>query len=128
MALLDEIASRLDSEIAALTEGTNLFKGRFPDAPDTCAAVFEYQGRGPQHTFGTDNAWRLPRLQVMVRAASYATGRALIESCFTALTFTNVTISGSRYMRCEPLQDPFYLNRDANERAIFAFNCEAWRT
>lgn len=125
--LLDEIASRLDSQLAELTEGTNLFKGRLPDTPDTCVAVFEYQGRRPEHLLGNDNAWRYPRFQVLVRAPSYATARSLAESCYLACTFTDVTISSVRYMRCEPLADPFALPRDANERAIIACNFEAWR-
>jgi hypothetical protein len=125
--LLDEIAAYLDAQVAGLTETTNLFKARMPDTPDTCVAVFEYSGRAPEHTLGANNVWRRPRFQILVRSASYSTARALIESCFTTLTFTETTLSGTRYMRCEPLQDPFALPRDANERAILACNFEAWR-
>lgn len=127
MPTLDDLSARLDAQVAGLTESTNLFKGRLPDTPDTCAAVFEYPGRESVDTFGTDHAIRLPRFQVQVRAASYAAAQSLIDLCHAALTFTNITISSTRYMRCKPLQDPFFLKRDGNERAVLVFNAEVWK-
>ena len=124
--LLPEIGTYLDAQ-TSLTLGTNLMLSRLPDTPDVCVALFEYSGRLPQHTFGTNSAWELPRFQVQIRDDDYATARTMAQTCYNALTFTNQTLTGVRYMRCEPLQSPFLLRRDENERVILIFNCEAWK-
>jgi hypothetical protein len=121
--LLPEIGSRLVSQVS-LVLGINLFLSRLPDTPNVLVALFEYSGREPARTFGDGTAWEKPRFQVQVRDDDYATARLTAQSCYNALEFWETTLSGVRYLSCLPLQSPFLLRRDDNERVIIVFNCE----
>lgn len=124
--LLDEIGARLQSQSLG-TVGTDIFLGRLPETPDNGIAIISYPGSEPLHTFGTDNWAGRPRFQVKVRNTSFAAAETKAGQCVTALSFVEVVISGTRYLRCSALQDPFQLSHDQNERAVFAVNFEAWR-
>lgn len=125
MALLDDIGTYLQTEVGSLTLGTNLFLGRLPDDPDTCVSVYEYGGDAPVNTMGSDAMPPVeqPRIQLLTRAAGYSSARTLALSCWTAIeSVLNESLSGTRYHRITANQSPFPLERDSQDRVLFAQN------
>ena len=125
MLLLD-VATYLDTQVASLTLGTNLFMGNMPDAPIESVAMYEYTSGPPVETLGgADTAMETPRLQIIVRSGDYAAGRDLIEDVWKALrNVANTTLSGTRYQRIAALDSPNFLQRDSNYRPMFVCNFE----
>jgi hypothetical protein len=122
MTVLTELAAYLETEGHGVV-GTSIFIGRMPEAPNTAVALYEYTGL--PGTYAHDEATPMveyPNVQVNVRAADYATGRNLIEAIYTSMHLSNTDLSGTRYLLVRPYQAPYYLRRDANERAEFGFN------
>jgi hypothetical protein len=124
--LLHDVATYLDTQVASLTLGTNLFMGNMPDTPVESVAMYEYTAGPPIETLGgADTAMETPRVQVIVRSSDYATGRALIESIWKALrNVANTTLSGTRYQRIAAVDSPTFMQRDANYRPMFVCNFE----
>ncbi len=129
MATLVDLATYLDTQLASLSLGTNLFVGRLPDSPDTCVALYEYGGITPTSTFGTNTAsLDNPRVQVTVRDAAYANAESLIRSIWTQLeAVANETLSGTFYQRVTAVQSPFPLERDTADRILFVQNFQVVR-
>lgn len=127
MTILTDIAARIEADGNGIV-GTTVFVGRMPDSPDNCTAVYEYTGQQPLfvHNEAAPHIER-PRFQVKVRNTSYANGRALIESIYTDLSLRNVTLTSARYLWIVPLQQPFYLRHDDNERVEFVVNFECMK-
>lgn len=128
MAFLDDIGTYLaaaSTPTESLTLGTNLFLGRRPDTPSTCVTVYETGGTAPQLMFGTNSAPPVETrgLQAVVRAASYATSEALCTECWTALCLIdNEVIGTTRYLLADPVQSPFPLERDDQDRMLHVVN------
>jgi hypothetical protein len=128
MAFLDDIGTYLaaaSTPTQNLTLGTNLFLGRRPDTPDTIVALFETSGEAPTLTFGTNTGPPLEArgLQCQVRALGYATAESLATEVWSALCLIdNETLGTTRYLLADPVQSPFPLDRDAQDRMIHAFN------
>lgn len=128
MAFLDDLGTYLGAaSISAqdLTLGTNLFLGRRPDTPDTCVALYETGGTAPELVFGTNAAPPVENrgLQVITRAAAYATSEALCTDVWGALCLIdNETLSGTRYLFADPVQSPFALERDSHDRMLHVVN------
>ena len=125
MALLDEIGTYLAAQVGSLTLGTNLFLGRLPDDPDTCVVVYEYGGEAPVNTMGSDAMPYVeqPRIQVLTRASGYSSARTLALQCWTAVeAVLNESLSGTLYHRVAANQSPFPLERDSQDRVLFAQN------
>lgn len=128
MALLDELGTFLASAMS-LTVGTSLFLGSMPDAPDTCTTIYEYGGMAPEHTLGTDHIIRRPRIQVACRGpvGDYATPRTAADTAYSAMHMGTATLSGTAYYRVEAIDEPFPLERDANDRWIIVCNYEVMK-
>lgn len=127
MTMLVELGEWLEDQ-AVGTVGTNLFLGRLPDTPDAATALFEYAGAAPFHTMGPTVVWERPRLQVLCRAADYATARSQAETIYQLLdVVAETTIESVRYHQIEALQSPFLVQRDANDRPVIGCNYEVWR-
>lgn len=125
MALLEDIAAVIDSNSATFTLGTNLFIGRLPDSPDTCCAIFQYGGEEPLNMMGGDAMPPIeqPRVQVLVRATGYASAQSTITTIWGYLeAILNENLTGDRYLRVSAVQSPFPLERDAQDRVVFAQN------
>jgi len=128
MAMLVDVGTRLDAATIAtadLTLGTNLFLGREPADPDTCVTLYETAGAPPDDFFGDGTTPTLenPGLQVRIRAASYATARALADDVWQNLSkVSNDTLTSTLYQRIVPVQSPFALERDDRDRIVFAVN------
>ena len=131
MALLDELGTYLDAQVASLTLGTNLFLGRLPDDPDTCVVLYEYGGDAPVNTMGSDAMPPVerPRIQIMTRATGYSSARTLSLECWTAIeAVLNESLSGTLYHRISANQSPFPLERDSQDRVLFAQNFRVMKT
>jgi minor capsid protein len=123
--ILDELATYIDTN-TALTLGTNLFESRLPESPATAVALAEYGGIAPLQTLGPTFVEENPRVQVVSRAADYATARTnakTIWNLFKAFP-SGTSLSGVVYKDIIPLQSPFLMMRDALDRPIVAFNLE----
>ena len=128
MAFLDDIGTHLAAATIPaqdLTLGTNLFLGRRPDTPDTLVALYETGGTAPQLVFGTNAAPPVETrgLQVVARASSYSTSEALCTDVWVALCLIdNETINSTRYLFSDPVQSPFALDRDDQDRMMHVCN------
>ena len=130
-----DIANFLDTAISWLilpstaltTEEPNFFIMDMPDLPDSCVAVYQYGGQGPEQTFGNPALIRKPRLQVVVRdrRADIALTRA--EQIYNALsTVKSQIINGSNYAII-PLSEPFELGPDVGGRERLVCNYSVWK-
>lgn len=120
---------------SSLVAGTDLFVGDLVPAPNDVTVLFEYGGQGPMQVMGGSSAAAVikPSMQVLGRAggtatAAYTNARARVRLVYNLLTaITDQTLSGSHYFRAEPIQEPFQLHRDENDRIVFACNFSIWR-
>ena len=128
MTLLTDIATQLQADGHGIV-GTTVFIGRMPDSPDNCLAVYEYTGQSPLMTHDDPLPHiERPRFQVKVRNTGYANGRAAIEALYKDLAILrNATLTSANYLWVQPLQQPFYLRRDDNERVEFVVNFECMK-
>jgi hypothetical protein len=124
--ILDEVAEFLADQNLAVP-GTDLFRWSMPDQPDDCIALYEYGGDPPMRTHDAPSiAYEQPRVQIVVRGATASAGRQRIEGIYRTLAgIKNTALSGTKYLSVEPIQQPFLLRRDQNDRPTFAFNCQA---
>jgi|TARA_R110002020_G_scaffold246713_4_gene460601 hypothetical protein len=127
MSMLTDVGTYLAAASIStqdLTLGTNLFLGRLPDSPDTCVALVQTAGVAPEDTFGTSYPpLETQGLQVLSRAAAYATAESLAVDIFKSLqTVDNQTLTSTLYLKIEATQSPFALSRDTQERGIVACN------
>jgi hypothetical protein len=118
-----EVATKLTA--ASLTTGYEVLRGKMPSSPDKVIALFETGGAGPQFFLGATDAIEEPSLQVRVRGAAndYDGPRLTIEAIFQALlAYGAFTVSSVRYLSFTPLQSPYPLRRDENQRVEWAVN------
>jgi hypothetical protein len=127
MPLLEDLVSVLTGGGVGLTLTTgttgNLCLGLLPDSPVNCGSLVEYEGNTLLRS--QDDAGTLterPRVQFMWRDSDYTTGLAQIRDAWALMDITNATINATFYQRVEPVQAPFVLGRDDNDRWLFAFN------
>lgn len=113
------------------TSGSTLFGGALPPTPDACVAVKEYPGGPPIYFFGEAKPGiEQPRIQILARGAArdYSGPRLLIEQIYQSLAARGAFVQGTaRYLDLEPLQPPYELGRDENERWVFGFNLRIWK-
>jgi len=132
MALLPDVGTFLAANVTdtALTQGTNLFLGRMPEAPDTCVSVYQTAGRAPTDVFGGDTAPPIenPGLMIHVRAVAYSDCQALAEDVMKTLSkVINEALSGTTYYKVAAVQSPFALDRDDKDRMVFSCNFDVTR-
>jgi hypothetical protein len=137
MTVLTEIGTRVDTDFASLTLGTNLFLGQEPDSPDDCVTIHARPGGAPQFMMDAvpDTpqvaAYEPHRIQIVVRkantATAYADAETLAWQIYRALTLTSVTLSSVYYLLIEPTTVPAPLDEDAHGRISFVVNLQALR-
>lgn len=127
--LADDICSLIVTDGFG-TLATNLFKGELPPTPDLCIAVMDYQG-GPAVTFfGSLTVNENPRVQVKVRGAAdeYDIPRTRIEHIYQAFMDRGAfTVNSTRYLNIGPVQPPFPLGKDDNNRWVFVVNFDVMK-
>jgi hypothetical protein len=124
VASVDEFAAFLDASSTRFTVGTNLFVNWQADEPDTCTTIYETGGLAPVQRFANDlPAYEQPAFQVVCRAAASSAARANIHAAWIiAQRVANETLSSKTWLRIEPLQSPFFLERDVRGRYTYAVN------
>lgn len=112
------------------TVGTTIFGSLLaviPAGAGPFTHLIEYGAETPDEThddIGT-NIDR-PRIQISVHATVYTVARAHAKACHRVLSkIINEVINGTEYKRVVPLQSPFELPLDANNRSVQAFNVQA---
>lgn len=129
MSLGEEIADKLAS-LGLGVVGTSIFIGMLPDHPDELLAVMETGGSAPTFGFGVPGLkFETPNVQVIVRGArgDYSAPRFTIGLAYKGLSTVQGQYLGLTYYHMiKPIQSPFMLHRDQNERPVFIFNasCE----
>jgi hypothetical protein len=107
---------------------TPVKQGQLPANPNTCVAVYEYGGLAPSMTFGAAAiAIEYPRVQVVARGEpkDYVGPRAVAETAYRAMAAAaHQSISSTRYLAMEPIQPPFLLRKDSNDRYEIAFSVQ----
>jgi hypothetical protein len=131
-AFADDVAGLLEA-VGVGVVGTTIFVGRMPESPDYCIALVEYMGEAPDFTQGGGMAYELPRVQISVRGTSeaggYDTAYDAARTIFKEVAkVTNTVLGTTFYQRLRPLQSPFVLQRDENDRVVFVVNVECHRT
>lgn len=131
MGLIEELGTQLASASSRFTLGTNTFLNDLPDKPNTATSLVEYGGGPPDFVF----AGSLPvnenqRVQIACRssAANPTIARANAAAAWAAVSgIANQSLSSHSWLRAKPVQSPFLLRRDEQNRAIFAFNVDIMR-
>jgi minor capsid protein len=126
MAVLDDLATHLVAQGQGAL-GTTLFTGILPASPDTCVALLDSQSEPPVRIMASTAgaaAMERARVQVLARGMTYVAARNKAMDVLGILDWAGpLTLNGVRYHHMESLQrPPFLLNRDANDRVVFAFN------
>jgi hypothetical protein len=127
MAVLDDLGAFMVTNVTdtSLTLGTNLFLGRMPTDPDTCVAIYETGGSDPTDVFGSNSAPPIENAGVMchTRAAAYSDCQSLAVDIMKTLSkVINETLTSTYYYKVEPIQSPFGLDRDDQDRMVFSCN------
>jgi len=132
MPLLVDIGTYLAAQGVG-TQGTDLFRGSLPDAPDLCMAVVPTGGLGSIMTMTATLAGlapERPRVQILTRSPvqDQPAGLARAELAYGKLHNARFTgVSGIRYLLLEALQKPHVVGRDENNRHLFSFNVQVWK-
>ncbi len=124
--LLHEIAAYLESQSVG-TRGTDLFTGFMPDTPNEIVVVYENPGSPPSRVHSkVGTSLEHPQIAVWARGTpdgDYDGPRQKAQDAYNALALiVNSTLSAVLYLDVMPLQQPFLLERDDNQRAIIGFN------
>ena len=91
------LAGHLNTTLAALTLGTNLFIGFEPTTPTNAVTVYDTGGSPVYQDLSGNNFSSRYTIQVRVRNASYTAGYALAESVRSTLRgVVNTIIGGVR--------------------------------
>jgi hypothetical protein len=120
MTLVEEVARHLHNQgIGSFS--TNLFYGYLPSEPNVCIAVLDTGGSEPDTELPISN----PTFQVLVRSATYSTGRVTLDSVKNALhQVTNQSlINGGKYFYfIFAISEGGHIGRDENARDMFSIN------
>jgi hypothetical protein len=105
VAILEAVGDYVDTQVAALTMGANLFLGMMPNSPDLCVAVYEKVGNTPvEHLRDGGVSLERVRIQVLVRGArdDYVTPRDLSLQVRGVLqSVVDQSLSGISVMRIQ---------------------------
>ena len=129
--LLDDLASLIEGGGIA-TFGTDLYAGGLPETPEEAVALIETAGREGKHVFGQAlPAIEYPRVRIVARGTpnDYETPRNTIEAIYQLLVqrSAETVAGGARYLSWDPIQPPYQLGKDKNERWMLGFNVEVYK-
>ena len=107
------------------TEGTDLFRGPLLPHPDAGVWLLQVGGFPSIHAMNSSPGQGIsrPSVQVVVRARTYDAAATKANDCFKLLDgLRQTTINSTRYLWIAAALEPFFIERDDDEREIFAFN------
>jgi hypothetical protein len=129
MSLLGDVGDYASSQ-AGLTQGTNLFLGFMPPAPDAASCIYETGGRSPikamTNTPGRAHVEQ-PSVQIVTRGAvlGYEDARATAQALFLIFDgFPTRQINGRTYFWGSARQSPFLMAVEEDGRPLIAFNVD----
>ena len=130
MSTLEELGTYLDSD-TSLTLGTDLFLGIIPETPNICVGLYEYGASAPMDFMtSAQPSIEMPRIQATIRGEedTYATTKALAQTVWLSLSkLRGSTLSGTQWLRAQPLDSPTFLARDETYRPIFVANFQVFK-
>jgi len=107
--------------------GVNIFCNDMQDTPDFQIVVYGYGGSPSRKGFGSDAApLEYPAVQVCVRDLDPSIAETVaisIHKAFDELV-ADTTINSTVYTWLNPMQPPFLINRDPQDRVTIGFNME----
>lgn len=121
----DDVMQILDIE-TGFTAGTDLFVGIEPDSPNNVIVIYDTGGGAPDLP-----GFRQPTVQIRSRNTNYLDGWANINKAVQALLNVSARNVGqdNTYHSAWWLQsDIMFLERDANDRAVFTANMRGHRS
>lgn len=125
MSTLTELGDFLEQQVAAFTQGQNLFLGSRPDEPDEVLVVATYPGGEPEYVQNSPSPnQEKPQIQIIARGGpgDYAGPDLLAARAYKVLaTVKNATLSGTKYRKIWPTS-PGVIGRDSNDRILIGFN------
>lgn len=96
-----------------------------PDTPADIISLYSYPGLAAEHVSNQFAKYRRPRVQVQVRSTDHETGLTNIEAVYDVMNrLQNTYVAGRWYRSVQPLGDPAFLRRDANDNWIFYFDSQ----
>ena len=136
--ILDDLVDLATSALSTATwaGGTNVFAGQLPSTPSTCLAFLGPYG-------GLPAAWAMsagvgsggrpqverPRVQVLSRAEHYADAeKNAVKVRYALAGRYNALKNGVTYHQIAEVAEPFFLERDAAGRDVFALNLDIVRS
>jgi hypothetical protein len=111
-----------------------LFRDKMPEVkqeavqdPEVIGCVYEGSASPPELEFGAAVArWEFPNVQLVFRGRPNErdAARAKAKAAWDAMLLIQgeTTLSGTRYVFCQPLQSPFLLREDEKQRHYIACN------
>ena len=107
----------------------DLFLNFLPETPVVCGSVFETAGAAPTAGFGVQGIQHeSPAVQIRFRGEAFDVEGPRVKA-HTAyrlcMTQWGVVLSGTKYLTLKPMQSPYILERDGNNRVVWAFNAIA---
>lgn len=128
--ILDDLSSKLATDVSELVVGTNLFLSYLPESPDLCVAIYEMPGGDPKHHMGGGlPAYEEQPIMVLVRypAGDYAAARNLTEKIRRALGVVSAVINGTNYLRVLGENTPVSLDPDPKQRERMVCNFTVYK-
>lgn len=102
--------------------GANIYQDSIPDAPDDIYVLFEYNSKTAATKF---NSAIVRYVQVTYRNKSGLASKAAILEAFKLFQQTDENITdlpGGRWAIIKPLQAPFKVSEDSQNRIYYGFN------
>lgn len=134
--MIEDIGTYVTGATGVGTLGTNVFLHVMPETTAGVMAIVEEAGGAPAYTIGgTVPAYVDGQVTVLVRSTAGPNGQASpvnarnrIQRAWNRLNgVSNATLSGSTYLRIEPINNPHLMDRDAQGRYVFACSFSVWR-
>lgn len=130
MPVLEDIGDYLATQGVA-TQGTDLFIGEMPDAPDACTALYLYGGKPAVQAMALGvgkSVVDFTMLHVAARAVTLVAAEARAQAVYDKLhNLGPTTINGREYKGAFATARPFQIGPDARERPLVACNFEIAR-
>jgi len=118
-----DIATLLEISDIGLTLASDLFISREPASPDNCVTLYDTPGSPPVVFMNKNEKYFYPAIQVRIRNNDYRQGYSLGKQIATMLHGEGQTeINDTYYSLIAAQSEPFLLEYDKNNRAIFIIN------
>jgi len=137
MGMIEEIGTYLTGSTAIGTLGTDVFLNVLPETTRLTVSILEAAGGAPNFTMGrVAPAYGNASIDILVRStvgtggyANPSNARTRVQRVWNRLNaVTNLTLSGSTYLRIEPDDEPHLIDRDEQGRVIFGCSFTVHRT